>query len=124
MLSVHFFTFNPFQENTYVLYDETKDAVIIDPGCSNRAEERALSEWISQSGLNIRQILLTHSHIDHILGAYFVKDKYRAPLCIYPKDEPTLRSGKVVTSMYGIDNFNPVEADQFLSKNEPVTFGN
>ena len=124
MLSVHYFTFNPFQENTYILHDETMNAVIIDPGCSNRTEERELSEWISQAGLSVRAILLTHSHIDHILGAYFVKDKYRAPLCIYPKDEPTLRSGKVVAAMYGIDNFNPVEADKFLAENEPVTFGN
>jgi glyoxylase-like metal-dependent hydrolase (beta-lactamase superfamily II) len=124
MLSVHFFTFNPFQENTYVVFDETKDAVIIDPGCSNRAEERELSEWITSTGLNVRLILLTHSHIDHILGAYFVKDKYRAPLCIYPKDEATLRSGKVVAAMYGMDNFTPVEADMFLSEDQPVKFGN
>ena len=48
MLSVQYFTFNPFEENTYVLYDETKEAVIIDPGCCNREEERELSDWINE----------------------------------------------------------------------------
>jgi glyoxylase-like metal-dependent hydrolase (beta-lactamase superfamily II) len=123
MLSVHCLTFNAFQENTYVLFDETGDAVIIDPGCSNRAEERELSEWIADRKLTPRLILLTHSHIDHILGAYFTKDKYRIPLCIHKKDEQTLRSGKIVASMYGIDNFTEVEADQYVSESETVNFG-
>jgi hydroxyacylglutathione hydrolase len=124
MPSVHFFTFNPFQENTYVLFDETQDAVIIDPGCSDKHEEKELANWIEANHLKVRSIMLTHSHIDHILGAYFVKDKYRAPICIYPKDESTLRSGKVVAAMYGIDNFTTVEPDQYLSEQEPVSFGN
>jgi len=124
MLSVQYFTFNPFEENTYVLYDETGEAVVIDPGCSNRKEERELSEWIGEKELKIRFVLLTHSHIDHILGAWFVKDKYKVPLLIYPKDESTLRSGKIVAGMYGIDNFTPVEPDQYLSEKEAVSFGN
>jgi len=124
MLSVQSFTFNPFQENTYVLFDETKEAVIIDPGCSDRAEEKELSQWIDDAGLKVRFILLTHSHIDHILGAWFVKDKYKAPLCIHPKDEATLRSGKVVSAMYGLDKFTPVEHDQYLSEEQLVKFGN
>lgn len=124
MLSVEVFTFNPFEENTYVLFDETKEAVIIDPGCWNKDEEKELADWIASAGLKVRFILLTHSHIDHILGAYYVKDKYRVPLCIYPKDEATLRSGKVVAGMYGIENFTAVEADQYLSESEQVRFGN
>jgi hydroxyacylglutathione hydrolase len=124
MLSVHSFTFNPFQENTYVLFDETNDAVIIDPGCSDRSEERELSDWITARKLVPRLILLTHSHIDHILGAYYVKDKYRVPLCIHKKDEETLRAGKIVASMYGIDNYTEVEADKYVSESEPVLFGN
>ena len=124
MLSLQSFTFNPFQENTYVLFDETNEAVIIDPGCSNRTEEREFSDWISSKKLIPRLILLTHSHIDHILGAYYVKDKYRVPLCIHKKDEETLRAGKIVASMYGIDNYTEVEADQYVSESEPVMFGN
>jgi hydroxyacylglutathione hydrolase len=123
MLSLQSFTFNPFQENTYVLFDETNEAVIIDPGCSNRSEERELADWIAAKALIPRLILLTHSHIDHILGAYYVKDKYRVPLCIHKKDEETLRAGKIVASMYGIDNYTEVEADQYVSESERVSFG-
>lgn len=124
MLYVQSFTFNPFQENTYVLFDETNDAVIIDPGCSNRMEEKELSDWITTKKLTPRLILLTHSHIDHILGAYYVKDKYRVPLCIHKKDQDTLRAGKVVAQMFGIENFTEVESDQFVSEGEVVKFGN
>lgn len=124
MLSVQSFTFNPFQENTYVLFDETNDAVIIDPGCSNRMEEKELSDWIASRKLVPRLILLTHSHIDHILGAYYVKDKYRVPLCIHRKDEETLRAGTVVAQMYGIDNYTQAEADRYVSEGEVVKFGN
>jgi len=123
MLYVQSFTFNPFQENTYVLFDETNDAVIIDPGCSNRMEEKELSDWLTAKKLTPRLILLTHSHIDHILGAYYVKDKYRVPLCIHKKDQDTLRAGKVVAQMYGIENFTEVESDQFVSEGEVVKFG-
>ena len=124
MLSVQTFTFNPFEENTYVLYDETGEAVIVDPGCSNRLEERELADWMVSQGLRPRLILLTHSHIDHILGAWFVKDKYRIPLCIHRKDEETLRSGKIVAAMYGIKNYTEVEADQYVSEAQTVHFGN
>jgi len=124
MLSVQTFTFNPFEENTYVLYDETGEAVIVDPGCSNRLEERELADWMVSQGLRPRLILLTHSHIDHILGAWFVKDKYRIPLCIHRKDEETLRSGKIVAAMYGIKNYTEVEADQYVSEVQIIHFGN
>lgn len=124
MLNIQVFTFNPFQENTYVLYDETGDAVIVDPGCSNRMEDKELSEWIASKQLTPRLILLTHSHIDHILGAYFVKDKYRIPLCIHPKDESTLKSGKIVAGMYGIDNYTEVSADRYVDEKDTVEFGN
>jgi len=124
MLSLRTFTFNPFEENTYVLYDETGDAVIVDPGCSNRSEEKELADWIALQKLNPRLILLTHSHIDHILGAYFVKDKYRIPLCIHRNDEDTLRSGKIVAAMHGLGNYTPVEPDQYVSESESVDFGN
>jgi hydroxyacylglutathione hydrolase len=124
MLSVQTFTFNSFEENTYVLYDETKEAALVDPGCSNRAEERELADWIAAKELRPRLILLTHSHIDHILGAYFVKEKYQIPLCIHRKDEETLRSGKIVAGMYGIHNYSEVVADQYVSETQTVDFGN
>lgn len=124
MLSIETFTFNPFQENTYVLYDETGEAMIVDAGCYDRDEEKELSDFIESKKLKVKALINTHSHIDHILGAYYVTDKYKVPLFIHPKDEQTLRSGKVVSTMYGIDHFNEVLASGYLSEDKSVKFGN
>ena len=75
MLQVKSFTFNDFYENTYIIFDETKDCVIIDPGCNNDEERNKLSTFISQNELTPVHLLNTHCHIDHILGNKYVADK-------------------------------------------------
>jgi glyoxylase-like metal-dependent hydrolase (beta-lactamase superfamily II) len=121
MLSVHFFEFNPFAENTYVIFDDSGNAAIIDAGCHGREEEKILEEFIAKKNLRPKLLLNTHSHIDHILGADFVKRRYNVPLLIYPKDESTLRSGSVVSAMYGIGKFDDVTFDGYIG--EEVTVG-
>lgn len=124
MLTIETFTFNPFQENTYVLFDETNEAVVIDAGCYGREEEKELSDFIESKKLTVKAVLNTHSHIDHILGSYYVKDKYKVPLLIHKQDEQMLRAGKISASIYGMDRFTEVSADGYLSEGEPVKFGN
>ncbi|MEJ0031751.1 MAG: MBL fold metallo-hydrolase [Bacteroidota bacterium] len=124
MLSIHTFTFNPFAENTYVLYDETNDAMIVDAGCYERDEEKELSNFIESKKLNVKAIINTHSHLDHILGAYYVKDKYKVPLLIHRLDETTLRMAKISSQMYGIDHYSDVTHDGFISENTPIEIGN
>ena len=70
------FVCNPFQENTYVLYDETREAVIIDCGAINRHEEHEIGKFIEQEGLTIKHLLNTHLHLDHIFGNYWSSHKY------------------------------------------------
>lgn len=67
------FTFNPLEENTYILYDKTGECVIIDPGCCDKAEEQELSSFIKDNQLTPVKLLNTHCHIDHVLGNAFVK---------------------------------------------------
>lgn len=124
MLAIQTFEFNPFQENTYVLYDETNEAVVVDAGCYEREEEKELSDFITHKNLTVKAVINTHSHIDHILGSYYVKDKYKVPLLIHKLDEQTLRSGKVVSQMYGIPRFSEVAADGYLTEDEFFKFGN
>jgi len=124
MLSIETFTFNPFQENTYLLYDETSEAVVIDAGCYDRAEEHELSQFIADKKLTVKFLLNTHSHIDHILGSYYVKDKYKVPMLIHPLDEQVLGAGKISAQIYGIPNFTEVTPDGYLAEGVPVKFGN
>lgn len=124
MVAVKKFVFNPFQENTYLVFDETKECLIIDPGCSNKEEEARLTSYIQEEGLKPIKVISTHSHIDHILGNNFVTAKYKIPLEIYEEDLQTLQSGPVVAQMYGLPYAPSPEPSAFLTIEEGVHFGN
>ena len=75
MLKVKKFTFNPFSENTYIVTDELNNSVIIDPGCYYKAEQDELDIYISKNNLNLKSILQTHSHLDHMFGTAYMAQK-------------------------------------------------
>jgi glyoxylase-like metal-dependent hydrolase (beta-lactamase superfamily II) len=124
MLSIQTFTFNAFSENTYVVFDETHEAVIIDPGCYSREEQKELSLFIEENNLKVKLILNTHCHIDHVLGNNFVKEKYKAPLLLHKIEEAQLRAVKNYASVYGFDGYREAEADQFIDEKDVIAFGN
>ena len=76
MIHIERFTFNNFMVNTYVLHDETKEAVIVDAACYEPWEKQGLVDFIEDAGLKVVRSIFTHCHIDHILGARFVFEKY------------------------------------------------
>ena len=79
MLKIKKFTFNPFSENTYVISDKLKNSVIIDPGCYYKAEQDELERYILNNNLNLKSILHTHSHLDHMFGTAYLAEKYDLP---------------------------------------------
>jgi len=93
MLSLQSFTFNPVQENTYVLYNDKKDCCIIDPGCYFSEERDHLKAFIEGAGLKPVLLLNTHCHLDHIFGNKFIYDTWRLPLHIHEKEKPVLDRG-------------------------------
>ena len=124
MMQIKSFCFNPFGENTYVLYDESGEAIVIDPGCSNREEENQLSGFLADEKLRVTALINTHCHIDHVLGNSFVMDTYGVPLLIHPDDAPLLKANEVVAPMYGIPNFRAPQPDGFLNAGDRFGFGN
>ena len=124
MITIQGFTFNPFQENTYILYDETKDCVIIDPGCSNREEQNEMAEFIKEEGLKPVRLLNTHCHIDHVFGNSFIAKKYDLGLEIHKEDLQTLHSLPQVSHLYGLNAEESVEPSGFLAEGDQVKFGN
>src|SRR5437870_2337022 len=113
MISVHYFTFNDFQENTYVLYDETKECIIIDPGCYYPEEQKQLADFISSHSLKPVLLLNTHCHIDHVLGNRFVVDKYGISLGLHEK-ELTTYSETVTWAMMFNMTVDPVPENKFF----------
>ncbi|MFN3403355.1 MAG: MBL fold metallo-hydrolase [Cytophagaceae bacterium] len=124
MINIQTFTFNPFQENTYLLFDETKEAIIIDPGCSDRDEEEQIKSFITNNGLVLTKLINTHCHVDHVLGNYFIKDHYKVPLIIHKYDEPVLKSVKVYAPSYGFYNYQEAIPDHYIEEGQIIQFGN
>lgn len=124
MIHIERFTFNPFSENTYLLYDETKEAIIIDPGNYTRDENEELINFIAENDIKPVRIVNTHAHIDHVLGVFYLKNKYTIPFALHIKDEPVLMAVKSYAPNYGFPTFNEPEVDQWINEGDTVTFGN
>lgn len=123
-ISVQPFTFNGFQENTYVVYTSDGDAVIIDPGCYEKEEEEILSQFIDENNLTVRALLNTHAHIDHVLGNAFVMKKYAVDLYLHKEDIQTLASVANYAHVYGFEKYNPSpESTNLLNGGETLNFG-
>lgn len=123
MLQVQSFVFNPFQENTYVLFDETKACAIVDAGCYDEEEQRDLADFIEHHGLSVKLMINTHSHVDHILGNFFVKKQYGVPLLIHALDEPTRKAVSVYAPAYGFHRYQEAIPDGFFEEGKSVEFG-
>lgn len=122
-IKIKVFVFNPFQENTYVLSDDSKEAIIIDPGCHESFEKKALKDFVEENNLTVKAVYNTHCHIDHVLGNEFCKDNFKAPLYI-PKDEEQIyKAVKTYSSNYGIMAYHEAEVDEYLSDDHIVRFG-
>jgi len=124
MVKVKAFTFNLFAENTFVLFDEeTKEAVIVDPGTSTNVEEKALEDFISSNNLSIKYMINTHCHIDHILGCKFVKVKYNPVYYAPEKDLILLDNAQQQAQMFGLILEPPPKPDQFLTEQTELYLG-
>lgn len=120
---ISIFTFNDFYENSYVLYDDTGDCVIIDPGCSSFNEKQELKSFISEHKLNPVHLLNTHCHIDHILGNRFVAETWGLPLSAHKGEIPVLASGLTVSQMYGISYELSPEISVYYNEGDLIRFG-
>jgi glyoxylase-like metal-dependent hydrolase (beta-lactamase superfamily II) len=90
MINIQSFTFNPVQENTYVLYNDKDACCIIDPGCYFGNERHSLQEFIEERKLTPRFLLNTHCHLDHVFGNKFIHDTYDLILHLHEKEKPVL----------------------------------
>ncbi|MCC6385281.1 MAG: MBL fold metallo-hydrolase [Bacteroidia bacterium] len=124
MISVQSFTFNPFAENTYILYDETRECCIIDPGCYENHEKKILEDFIRSSQLKPVRLVNTHCHIDHVLGNRFITDTWKLQLEIHLLEIPLLRAVSEYGPQYGIYCDPIPELFGYLSEADIVKFGN
>ena len=123
MISLKSFVFSPFEENTYILFDKTHEAVIIDPGCYTDQERSQLVRFIEEHELKPVKLLNTHGHIDHVLGNVFVKEKYGIELYLHEKELPVYQSTPIFAQNYGFHTYKKADVDHFLVAGTPISFG-
>lgn len=122
MLTVRSFTFNPFQENTYVVHDG-KEALIVDPGCWKLHEEQALEAYLDQNGLRPVRLVLTHAHIDHVFGCAWVAERYKLLPELHHADLQLLRNAPRQGQMYGVHCEPSPEPGTFLEEGDTIALG-
>ncbi len=123
MVHIKQFTFNPFQVNTYVLYDDTGECVIIDASCYEKHEKKELAGFIKDNDLKPVLQLLTHCHIDHMLGSRFISKTYRLKPLTHKDSLPFLENSKEYGKVFGFDVEKPVLPNVFISDGDILQFG-
>lgn len=119
------FTFNPFQENTYLVYDDTKEAIVIDCGCIIDYEKKAFKQYIADNELNIVKVINTHLHLDHQFGNRFLFETYNIAPVAHAEDEFLLENVKSQGAMFGIPLKEEAQTlSGYIEDNQVFKFGN
>jgi len=117
------FVFNPFQENTYVISDESKKCIIIDAGCLFPYEKEELYNYIKNNDLKVERIINTHLHLDHCFGNPFVLATFNCDIEAHINDEPLCNRMAVQAQMFGIDYKEKQPSIKYIQENDIITVG-
>ena len=121
MLNIKFFTFSPIQENTYVLYNENRSCIIIDPGTYFEEEKEQLTEFINTNKLIPKHLINTHCHLDHVFGNKYVAETYDLILQIHPEEEAVLQFGPTSGLIYNLPFDNYQGEFKFLNEGDTIS---
>lgn len=124
-MQIQVFTFNQFFENTIIVFDKTKECVIIDPGCYTISEKDTLQKYISINNLIPVKLINTHCHIDHILGNNFIAKTYDLELEMNANDMELIKNSNEIAQLYGFTDYemSPLPK-KFLNEGDTLEFGN
>jgi hydroxyacylglutathione hydrolase len=122
-MEIKTFIFNPFQVNTYLLYDQTNECVIIDSACHGENESAYITRFIDSNHLNPKALLNTHAHVDHICGNKYLMEHYGLPLYMHEKDEFLVETAVKHGLFFGFEIQQPPYPTGFLTVGEKFSFG-
>ena len=123
MLKIKSFIFSPIQENTYILYNEFKQCIIIDPGCYFEEEKETLKKFISQNDLTPTLLLNTHCHLDHVFGNKMIAETFQLTLHINEKEKAILSFATTSGLMYNLPFDNYTGDFILLNEGDKVLLG-
>ncbi|MFV0376500.1 MAG: MBL fold metallo-hydrolase [Mangrovibacterium sp.] len=124
MIQLKKFTFNPVQENTYVLWDETGECILVDAGCYFDYEQEELTRFIEAKKLKPVKLVNTHCHFDHVFGVAFCRSNYNIPFLAHAGDLFLVEGLVASADRFGIPA-EPLDApDEFIDEGDVIEFGN
>lgn len=123
MFQIKLFTFNPVQENTYLLYNEHKDCIIIDPGCYHDYEKDELKSFINVNKLQPKLLLNTHCHLDHVFGNKFIAEEFKIKLNTHPLEKSILELAPTSGLMFNLPFDNYQGEVIYLNEGDKVLLG-
>ncbi|MDP1623039.1 MAG: MBL fold metallo-hydrolase [Bacteroidales bacterium] len=124
MITIKKFVFNTFMVNTYILYDETGECVLIDAACFEPREKDEVRDFISDNNLKLVRNLNTHCHIDHVLGNNFIAQQYGISPEYHAKSAPFLLTLREMGASFGYTITQIPEAKRYLEDGEMISWGN
>lgn len=123
-MDIKTFHFNPIMVNTYILSDETGEAVIVDPGNCQSYEDAQIRDYVASKNLKIKYIINTHPHIDHIAGNPWCVSEYHPELLMHEAGMPIYNKAFAYAVAFGLEIEKMPDPDRFLKEGDVVTFGN
>jgi len=123
MLTIKTFQFNDFGVNTYVLANDNNECVIIDPGCYSKAEQTSFDDFLETSKYKVEKLIITHCHIDHILGIAHLEDKFGVGAWIHPAGKEFLRASIGYASVFGFEVERIITPAGFINEGEQISLG-
>jgi glyoxylase-like metal-dependent hydrolase (beta-lactamase superfamily II) len=124
MISIKRFTFNTFMVNTYLLWDETKQCIVIDAACYDPGEQTELAAFIRNEGLILKRNLNTHCHIDHVLGNGFINQEFGIAPEYHAGSVPFFETAREIGYSFGFRIEAIPAPARFLADREAVSWGN
>ncbi len=101
MIRTEAIPFNDFQVNTYLVWDESQECLVVDPAFYSKDEQEQFLNLIKEMGLTVTGQINTHCHVDHILGLNFMKTQFDAPIRAHAGDLKILSNAPLMGDMFG-----------------------
>ncbi|MDX1530128.1 MAG: MBL fold metallo-hydrolase [Rhodothermales bacterium] len=121
-MTVKPFTVSPFAENCYVCHQQG-EAVLIDPGTATEEERRAVLDYLTRNSLTVRHLLLTHAHIDHVLGCAYFTRQFGMRWRLHPAELPLYEAVELQAQLFGVEVGRLPEPELTLEEGTAVAFG-
>ena len=118
MTELKTFVFNPFGVNTYIIYRQNAEGFIIDAACMDEGESRQVIDFIENEKINIKGLLNTHCHVDHLLGVEYLRNHFSTEFYCCEEDQFLIDNSKAQGQFFGLKVNKPSRPDRYISESD------